>query len=108
MTESTRANSHIAGDPALLTPRQRELVALAAELGRSRFAGRAAQHDRDASFPVENIRDLRESGLLALCVPQDKGGLGADFMTFMLVAAEIGRHCGATALSFNMHVYATL
>ena len=108
MTESTRATPHIAGDPALLTPRQRELVALAAELGSSRFAGRAAQHDRDASFPVENIRDLRDSGLLALCVPQDRGGLGADFMSFMLVAAEIGRHCGATALSFNMHVCATL
>jgi alkylation response protein AidB-like acyl-CoA dehydrogenase len=105
---STRATPHIAGDPALLTPRQRELVALAAELGSSRFAGRAARHDRDASFPVENIRDLRESGLLALCVPEERGGLGADFMSFMLVAAEIGRHCGATALSFNMHVCATL
>ena len=108
MTQSTRATPHIAGDPALLTPRQRELVALAAELGRGRFAGRAAQHDREASFPVENIRDLRDSGLLALCVPEDRGGLGGDFMTFMLVAAEIGRHCGATALSFNMHVCATL
>ena len=108
MTVSTRATSHIAGDPALLTPRQRELVALAAELGSGRFAGRAAQHDREATFPVENIRDLRESGLLALCVPEARGGLGADFLTFMLVAAEIGRHCGATALSFNMHVCATL
>lgn len=108
MTASTRATPHIAGDPALLTPRQRELVALAAELGRRRFADRAALHDREASFPVENLRDLRDSGLLALCVPEDRGGLGADFTTFMLVAAEIGRHCGATALSFNMHVCATL
>jgi len=108
VTASNRATPHIAGDPALLTPRQRELVALAAELGSRRFADRAALHDREASFPVENLRDLRDSGLLALCVPEDRGGLGADFMTFMLVAAEIGRHCGATALSFNMHVCATL
>ena len=108
MTASTHAISHIAGDPALLTPRQRELVALAAELGRTRFAPRAAEHDRNASFPVENYRDLRESGLLALCVPTERGGLGADFTSFMLVAAELGRHCGATALSFNMHACATL
>ena len=99
---------HIAGDPALLTPRQRELVALAAELGRTRFAPRAAEHDRDATFPIENYRDLRDNGLLALCVPAAQGGLGADYATFMMVAAEIGRHCGATALSFNMHVCATL
>ncbi len=108
MTASVHAVPHIAGDPAWLTPRQRELVALAAELGRSRFAPRAAQHDRDASFPVENLRDLRDSGLLALCVPAERGGLGGDFGTFMLVTAELGRHCGATALSFNMHVSATL
>ena len=105
---TSHPQAHIAGDPSLLTPRQRELVALAAELGRTCFAPRAGQHDRDASFPIENYRDLRDAGLLALCVPAAQGGLGADYTTFMLVAAEIGRHCGATALSFTMHVCATL
>lgn len=85
MSAMLHAAPHIAGDPALLTPRQRELVALAAELGRSRFGPRAAAHDRDASFPIENYRDLRESGLLALCVSKERGGLGADFASFMLV-----------------------
>ena len=35
----------------------------------SEFAGRAAQHDRDASFPFENFDRLSEAGLLALTVP---------------------------------------
>lgn len=99
---------HIAGDTAWLTPRQREMVALAGELGRDRFAPRAALHDREASFPADNYRDLRDSGLLALCIPQETGGMGGDYTAFMLVAAEIGRHCGATALSYTMHVGATL
>jgi alkylation response protein AidB-like acyl-CoA dehydrogenase len=100
--------SHIAGNPAVLTDRQRELVALAAELGRTRFAPRAAAHDRDATFPFDNYVDLRESGLLGIGIPTAHGGLGADFMTYSLVAAEIGRHCGATALTFNMHVCSCL
>ncbi|MDP1532445.1 MAG: acyl-CoA dehydrogenase [Rubrivivax sp.] len=95
---------HIAGNPGTLSERQRELVDLAAQLGRERFAPRAAAHDRDASFPFDNYQDLRASGLLAICVPQASGGLGADFATYAMVAAEIGRHCGATALSFAMHV----
>jgi alkylation response protein AidB-like acyl-CoA dehydrogenase len=41
-------------------------------------------------------------------VPERYGGLGADFLTYCIVAAEIGRHCGATALTFNMHVCSTL
>ena len=36
-------------------------------------------------------------------MPREHGGLGADFATYVLVAAEIGRHCGATALTLNMH-----
>ena len=99
---------HIAGNPNTLTALQRELIALAGQLGRERFAPRAALHDREASFPFENYRDLRESGLLAICIPREQGGLGADFTTYVMVAAEIGRHCGATALSYNMHVCSCL
>jgi hypothetical protein len=86
---------------------QRELIGRAAALG-PRFAARAERHDREASFPLENFADLREAGLLGICVPSRHGGLGADYATYVMVAAEIGRWCGATALSFNMHVSACL
>ena len=95
---------HIAGNPQHLTAQQRELIAIAETLGREKFAPRAARYDREASFPFENYADLREAGLLKICVPKNLGGLGADFATYVMVAAEIGRHCGATALSWNMHV----
>ena len=95
---------HIAGSPAQLTAQQRELIELAATLGREKFAPRAARHDSEASFPFDNYADLRAAGLLKICVPAAHGGLGADFATYVMVAAEIGRHCGATALSYNMHV----
>ena len=89
--------------PALSPERTDALIALASRLGREKFAPRAARYDREASFPFENYADLREHGLLGLCIPESCGGLGADYRTYCLVAAEIGRHCGATALTFNMH-----
>jgi alkylation response protein AidB-like acyl-CoA dehydrogenase len=100
--------SSIAGNESALTQQQRDLLALASSLGREKFAGRAARWDREASFPYENYADLREAGLLGICVPKSHGGLGADFTTYVMVAAELGRHCGSTALSFNMHVCSTL
>ena len=102
------ATPHIAGNAATLTAQQRELIEVAATLGRDKFAPRAARWDREASFPFENFRDLREAGLLGICVPKVHGGMGADFCTYVLVAAELGRHCGSTALSFNMHVCSTM
>ncbi len=90
------------------TSQQRALLTLAHELGRDKFAPRAPQWDESASFPFANYDDLRESGLLGLCIPEAHGGLGADYATYMMVAAEIGRFCGATALTWNMHICSTL
>ena len=98
----------IAGDFTVLTDKQRKLLAIAADLGRNRFAARAGQIDRDAVFPFENYADMRAAGLLNICVPEQYGGWGADFATYVMVAAEIGRHCGATALTYNMHVCSTI
>jgi alkylation response protein AidB-like acyl-CoA dehydrogenase len=100
--------SSIAGDVSALTQQQRDLLAVASSLGREKFAGRAARWDREASFPFENYADLRQAGLLGICVPKAHGGFGADFTTYVMVAAELGRYCGSTALSFNMHVCSTL
>src|SRR6266481_7065318 len=83
--------------------RQRELIALARDLARERFAPRAAQHDREASFPFEDYADLRSAGLLGLCVPARHGGLGADYETYCLVAEQLAQGNASTALTFNMH-----
>src|SRR5207237_2904926 len=92
-------------DPDAFGLRHEEITlnTLARKLGRSRFAKRAAAYDRDACFPAENYTDLREAGLLALCVPQADGGLGAGFRAYSTTAAEIGRYCAATSLTWNMH-----
>ena len=67
------------------------------------LAKRAVRYDREASFPFENFADFRRAGLLALCVPAQHGGLGASYADYVRVSEEIGRYCGATALTFNMH-----
>lgn len=91
-----------------LTERQVELTTRARQLGKTRFSSRAAENDLSATFPTENFNDLRDSGMLAICIPEAMGGLGADFKTYMLVGAEIGRYCGTTALTWNMHVCSCL
>ena len=92
-----------------MTPEKRqELIELVNTLGQERFAPRAAAIDVDARFPFENYDDLREHGLLALCIPEDQGGLGAGFEDYCLIAREMGQYCGATALTFNMHTISML
>ena len=101
------ARFSVCGSGYALTPDQQSLVDLAESLGPA-FAARAERYDREASFPFENYADLRRSGLLGLCVPKAYGGMGADLRTYAIVSATIGKYCGATALTFNMHACSTL
>ncbi len=91
----------------ILTPERAALVERMAALGPS-FAERSGAHDRDATFPTQNWADLRDAGLLGLCIPVADGGLGGDFVAYALVAEELGRHCATTALTFNMHTATTI
>jgi alkylation response protein AidB-like acyl-CoA dehydrogenase len=79
-----------------------ELVQRVRNLGPT-MAERAVRYDREASFPFENFADFKRLGLLALCIPVEHGGLGATYADYIRVSEEIGRYCGATALTFNMH-----
>jgi len=91
----------------ILTPERAEHVERMAALGPA-IAARSAGYDITAQFPTENWNDFADAGLLALCIPVEDGGFGADFVGYALVAEELGRHCTATGLTYNMHIATTL
>jgi alkylation response protein AidB-like acyl-CoA dehydrogenase len=69
----------------------------------SKFAERAAVHDRDRSFPFENFRELSEAGLLALTVPVALGGGGAGASEATRILGIFGKADPSTALVLSMH-----
>ena len=85
------------------TERQAEFMALADRLA-ERFAARAAEHDRDGTFPFENFKDMHEAGYLALTVPVEFGGRGADPLEVALAQERLARGDGSTALASTMHL----
>ncbi len=85
-----------------LTPRQREIVDLAAGLADD-FAETAAVWDRENRFPTDNWDRMRDEGYLRLCLPEELGGLGAGIQEFFLAQERLAAGDGATALAVNMH-----
>jgi alkylation response protein AidB-like acyl-CoA dehydrogenase len=90
-----------------LTPAGRRFCALAEDHARD-FATRAERHDREGSFPIENIQALRRSGASGATVPAELGGLGVDSIHDYVVGVNrLGRGDGSTALAANMHIFRT-
>src|ERR1700748_3337211 len=85
-----------------LSEEQKQLQQRCLELAAD-FAPRSAEHDRDASHPIENYDRLRQEGFLALTVPSELGGQGASFLDHTVAYEALGQGCPSTALAFNMH-----
>jgi alkylation response protein AidB-like acyl-CoA dehydrogenase len=67
-----------------------------------RFSKRAAEHDRDGTFPFENFVALQEADLLAATVPKAAGGGGASLETARRIIAGIAGVEPSTALVLTM------
>src|SRR5688572_23893216 len=84
-------------------PRREELLALAQQLARERFAPRAADYDARSAFPYENYRDLHEAGFTRMTVPAALGGLEVDAPTYVRLLKTIAKADGSTAMTLHMH-----
>jgi alkylation response protein AidB-like acyl-CoA dehydrogenase len=73
----------------LLTEQQTDIRDMAREFARREIAPFAARWDRDHEVPLTTIARMFEVGLMGVCVPQEWGGLGADFVSYVLAMEQI-------------------
>jgi alkylation response protein AidB-like acyl-CoA dehydrogenase len=84
------------------------LVAIAEELSEE-LAARAAEHDRDGSYPFEAVAALKAAGYFAAPVPVELGGLGVSSAHDLVVASSrLARGDASVAIGVNMHLVAVL
>jgi L-evernosamine nitrososynthase len=82
----------------------KRLVALAEELA-GEFAERAAEHDRDASYPFEAIDTLKARGYFIAPLPEEFGGLGVESIRDLLIASSrLAQGDPSTTIGLNMHL----
>jgi alkylation response protein AidB-like acyl-CoA dehydrogenase len=88
----------------LASERQQRFLKLAASHADD-FKTRVAQHDRENSFPFENIEALKKSGYLNMTLPEELGGGGANLKDFVLAQQRLAYGDAPTAVAINMHIF---
>jgi alkylation response protein AidB-like acyl-CoA dehydrogenase len=89
-----------------LTPDQRQIQGLARELAEAEIAPNAAAWDREHRFPDELYPKLGDLGLMGTCVPEEYGGAGADFLSYVLVLEELSRADAGVGVTVAVHTSA--
>jgi alkylation response protein AidB-like acyl-CoA dehydrogenase len=90
-----------------LTPEQRAIQELAREVADTEIAPHAAEWDRERRFPRELFGRLAEIGLMGVCVPEEHGGAGADFLSYVLVLEQLSRGDAGVGVTVAVHTSAT-
>jgi alkylation response protein AidB-like acyl-CoA dehydrogenase len=89
-----------------LTPEQREIQALARDVADAEIAPQAAAWDRERRVPTELFARLGGLGLMGVCVPEEHGGAGADFVSYVLVLEELSRADAGVGVAVAVHTSA--
>jgi len=70
----------------------------------ARIRERAVVHDRENTFPHDDLDELRAAGYLGILVPSDLGGAGLSLAEASLLQQRLAGAAPATALAVNMHL----
>ena len=81
----------------LLTPDQEAIRDALRDFAQAELWPHAARWDREKTFPREALRGLAALGAYGVCVPQDWGGAGLDYLALALVIEEIAAGDGGTS-----------
>ncbi|AEV25382.1 acyl-CoA dehydrogenase [Azospira sp. APE16] len=81
----------------ILTQEQEMIRDSMRAFAQERLAPFAAEWDKNHTFPAEALKELGELGAMGMCVPEEWGGAGMDYMSLVLTLEEIAAGDGATS-----------
>ncbi|MCK4659725.1 MAG: acyl-CoA dehydrogenase family protein [Phycisphaerae bacterium] len=86
-----------------LDEEQALLVGGAREFARSELLERDGKWDETAETVAEVLPQLAEMGFMNICIPQELGGLGCSYETYVRILHEIAYASPSTAVTLSVH-----
>ena len=85
------------------TDDQLSIQAIARDFAQKRIVPVAAELDAKGEFPLENIREMGQLGLMGIEVPTEYGGAGMDPVAYVLAMIEIAAADAATSTIMSVN-----
>ena len=85
------------------TEDQLSIQSIARDFASRRIAPVAAELDAKGEFPLDNIREMGQLGLMGIEVPEEYGGAGMDPVAYVLAMIEIAAADAATSTIMSVN-----
>lgn len=85
------------------TETQRMAQEAAKDLAEKHLRPIAGKIDKEHMFPAEVVKLLGELGFMGVAIPEEYGGAGMDYVTYVLIMEEISRVCASTGIIVSVN-----
>lgn len=86
-----------------LTDEHIALRARVNEFGREAIEPVARELDESGEFPWENVKRMADMGLFGVPVPEALGGMGLDYLSYILVVEELAKFDASHSITVSAH-----
>ena len=86
-----------------LTSEERLVQETAREFAQKELKPIASEIDKNHKIPDEIIKKLSELGFFGVYIPEEYGGAGLSFLSYILVVEEISKVCASTGVLISAH-----
>jgi len=84
--------------------REQQLVKkMLKEFAETEIAPIAEELDAEAKYPYETIAKLGELGVMGMPFPEEWGGAGSDYVTYVMAIEELSKVCGSHGVIVQTH-----
>lgn len=90
-----------------LTEEQQMVKDMAARFAETEIKPKAAQLDETHAHPADIVKQLAELKMMGIAVPEEYGGGGMDYVSYVLALIEVSKACASTGviMSVNNSLY---
>jgi butyryl-CoA dehydrogenase len=87
----------------ILTEEQTLIRDMARAFAQDKLAPKAAEWDKNSTFPKEAVAEMGELGLLGMLLPEEYGGANAGHVAYAMALEEVAAGCGALSTLMSVH-----
>ena len=90
-------------DSPYLTPEHHQLRDLVRDFAEREIKPVAREHDASSTFPWDNVKRMGELGFLGAPWPEELGGAGMDYMSYIILVEELARVDASHSITVSAH-----
>ncbi|WP_394218120.1 acyl-CoA dehydrogenase [Halobacillus trueperi] len=87
-----------------LTEEQEMLRKMVRDFAKNEVEPTAADRDEEERFDREIFDKMAELGLTGIPWPEEYGGIGSDFVSYVIAVEELSRVCASTGVTLSAHI----